>query len=200
MVVNIAALHSIGGCSFGLIDILVGMDDGLSGQGDQVDPSGSLRSNGRAGARRSVPHQVPARRVHGAPHRCRRGFRHLTEFGTVRSSQGALGARHLVTACRATRDGHASRRSSTLTQCKACTTAVCIYKYQHGCRYTEVMADVGKNLSALARRSGQLRPYVRPVMRHSPLAIMGVRLRARHRSVWRTRGTQLSTVLPELSN
>jgi hypothetical protein len=38
--------------------------------------------------------------------------------------------------------------------------------------------------SALQRRSGQLRPYVRPLTRHSPLAIMGVRLRARHRSIY----------------
>jgi hypothetical protein len=48
--------------------------------------------------------------------------------------------------------------------------------------------------------SGQLRPYVRPVARRSPLAIMGVRLRVRHQSVWRARGTRLLTVLPELLN
>jgi len=29
-------------------------------------------------------------------------------------------------------------------------------------------------------KSGQLRPYVRPVARRMPLAIMGVRLRVRH--------------------
>jgi hypothetical protein len=40
----------------------------------------------------------------------------------------------------------------------------------------KAMANIGKNLSVLGKRSGQLRPYVRPVARHSPLAIMGVRL------------------------
>src|SRR5690348_4774314 len=108
-------------------------------------------------------------------HRRLHNFRHLTEFGTVRSSQGPPGARLRTMAFRATRDGHASRHSSTLTQSKACAIAVCVYKYQHSCRYTEVMVDIGKNLSTLARRSGQLRPYVRPVTRHSPLAIMSVR-------------------------
>ena len=39
--------------------------------------------------------------------------------------------------------------------------------------------------------SGQSRPYVRPVSRRLPLAIMGVRLRARHHSVRRARGTRL---------
>ncbi len=47
-------------------------------------------------------------------------------------------------------------------------------------------------------RSGQLHPYVRPVMRYLPLAIMGVRLRVRHQSVGRARGTTLLPVLPEL--
>ena len=55
---------------------------------------------------------------------------------------------------------------------------------------TFAMIDVGE-------RSGQLRPYVRPATRHSPLAIMGVRVRVRHQSVWRARGTRLLTVLPE---
>ena len=36
--------------------------------------------------------------------------------------------------------------------------------------------------------TGQLRPYVRPVMRHFPLAIMGVRLRVRHQSAKRAQG------------
>jgi len=43
----------------------------------------------------------------------------------------------------------------------------------------------------VSERSGQLRPYVRPVARHWPLAIMGVRVRVRHQSVWRARGTRL---------
>jgi hypothetical protein len=51
---------------------------------------------------------------------------------------------------------------------------------------------------SMGQRSGQLRPYVRPVTRHSPLAIMGVRVRVRHQSVWRAQGTRLLTVLPDL--
>jgi hypothetical protein len=53
------------------------------------------------------------------------------------------------------------------------------------------LIDVGE-------RSGQLRPYVRPVARHLPLAIMGVRMRVRHQSVGRAQGTRLLPVLPEL--
>src|SRR6202162_4467056 len=48
------------------------------------------------------------------------------------------------------------------------------------------------------KRTGQLRPYVRPVMRHLPLAIMGVRLRVRLQSVGRAQGTWLLSVLPKL--
>jgi len=47
-------------------------------------------------------------------------------------------------------------------------------------------------------KSGQLRPYVRPVARRLPLAITGVRLRVRHQSAGRARGTTLRSVLPEL--
>ena len=47
------------------------------------------------------------------------------------------------------------------------------------------------------KRTGQLRPYVRPVMRHLPLAIMGVRFRVRHQSPRRARGTCFFPVLPE---
>jgi hypothetical protein len=47
-------------------------------------------------------------------------------------------------------------------------------------------------------KTGQLRPYVRPVMRDLPLAIMGVRLRVRHQSVGRAQGTFLLSVLPKL--
>ncbi len=46
--------------------------------------------------------------------------------------------------------------------------------------------------------SGQLRSYVRPVARRLPLAIMGVRLRVGHQSVWRAQGTQKRPALPEL--
>ena len=48
-------------------------------------------------------------------------------------------------------------------------------------------------------RSDQLRPYVRPVARRLPLAIMGVRLRVRHQSKGRARSTNSLPVLPELS-
>src|SRR3954470_22179228 len=47
--------------------------------------------------------------------------------------------------------------------------------------------------------SGQVRPYVRPVARPMPLAIMGVRSRARHQSERRARGAAKNTVSPGLS-
>jgi hypothetical protein len=46
---------------------------------------------------------------------------------------------------------------------------------------------------------GRLRPYVRPVVRRLPLAIMGVRRRVRHQSPTRARSTLASSALPELS-
>jgi hypothetical protein len=55
----------------------------------------------------------------------------------------------------------------------------------------EALSDVGE-------RSGQVRPYVRPVARHLPLAIMGVRMRVRHQSFGRARGTNFFPVSPEL--
>jgi hypothetical protein len=152
------------------------------------------------GARRSVPHQAPARRVHGA---CPSPPPQFSSSDGIWHRQieprlpWCTTARHGIS-CDKRRPCQSPR--SNRTRCKARATANCIYKYQYGHLCRKVVADVGKNLSALARRSGQLRPYVRPVTRHSPLAIMGVRLRARHRSVRRTRGTQPLTVLPELSN
>jgi hypothetical protein len=50
----------------------------------------------------------------------------------------------------------------------------------------------------IPEKSGQVRPYVRPVARQVPLAIMGVRLRVRHQSAGRARSTTLRSVLPEL--
>jgi len=50
----------------------------------------------------------------------------------------------------------------------------------------------------VGEKSGQLRPYVRPVARRMPLAIMGVRFRVRHQSGQRAQGTTLDSVLPEL--
>jgi hypothetical protein len=55
----------------------------------------------------------------------------------------------------------------------------------------EPLIDIGES-------SVQLRPYVRPVLRHLPLAIMGVRMRVRLQSVGRAQGTRLLPVLPEL--
>ena len=60
-----------------------------------------------------------------------------------------------------------------------------------------VVSSVCEAPISVRERSGQLRPYVRPVTRHSPLAIMGVRVRVRHQSVWRARGTRLLAVLPD---
>src|SRR3954466_292520 len=90
----------------------------VGARGAQRNPQVRYAVTGGPGVRRSVPHQAPARRVHGAPLLPPLQFSSLTEFSTVRSSQDAPGARHLVTACRATRDGHTSRRSSNLTWCK----------------------------------------------------------------------------------
>ena len=64
-------------------------------------------------------------------------------------------------------------------------------------RWLPFAVIVSKTLIDVGERSGQLRPYVRPVTRHWPLAIMGVRVRVRHQSVWRARGTRLLTVLPD---
>ena len=52
----------------------------------------------------------------------------------------------------------------------------------------------------VGERSGRLRPYVRPVARRLPLAIMGVRVRVRRQSGSRARGTRASTASPELSD
>lgn len=47
--------------------------------------------------------------------------------------------------------------------------------------------------------SGQVRSYVRPVSQLLPLAIMGVRLHARHQTVRRAQSTVGLSVLPGLS-
>ena len=50
----------------------------------------------------------------------------------------------------------------------------------------------------VAERSGQVRAYVRPIARPMPLAIMGVRSRARHQSQPRARGAASCAVSPGL--
>jgi hypothetical protein len=130
------------------------LDGDLSGQRPQAaDPSGPLRSNGKAWARRSVPHQAPARRVHGACPSPPPQF----------SSSDGIWRRQIeprLTWCATARYGIScdKRRPcqsprSNRTRCKARATANCIYKYQYGHLCRKVVADVGKNLSALARRS-----------------------------------------------
>jgi len=47
---------------------------------------------------------------------------------------------------------------------------------------TQASAPSFLNRRSALGKSGQLRPYVRPVARRMPLAIMGVRLRVRHQS------------------
>ena len=69
---------------------------------------------------------------------------------------------------------------------------------QHAPTQNSVEAIVFITRSSKWKKTGQLRPYVRPVMRHLPLAIMGVRLRVRHQSVGRAQGTWLLSVLPKL--
>lgn len=51
---------------------------------------------------------------------------------------------------------------------------------------------------SMTGKSGQSRSYVRPFARRSPLAIMGVRLRARHHSGRRASCTEPCSVLPGL--
>jgi hypothetical protein len=195
----VSAFHNIGGCFVCLIDIPFRTDGDRSGQRPQVDPSGPLRITAGHGAWCSVLHQAPACRFMAGAHCRLRNFRQLTEFDTVRSNQCLPSARLHTVALRATTDGHASRRGFNRARCEAQATAGCRYRYQYWHLYSKAVTDVGKNLAALARGSGQLRPYVRPVMRHSPLAIMGVRLRVRHRSLSRARSTDACAVLPELS-
>jgi hypothetical protein len=52
-----------------------------------------------------------------------------------------------------------------------------------------------RNAIGVDEGSGQLRPYVRPVVRRVPLAIMGVRGRVGHRSGQRAQGTIGSTLI-----
>src|SRR3954466_9539684 len=58
------------------------------------------------------------------------------------------------------------------------------------------LLGVGEVLLGVGKTFGQLHPYARPVKQHLPLAIMGMRLRARHQSWPRARGARSSTVLP----
>ena len=57
--------------------------------------------------------------------------------------------------------------------------------------------DPLKPVSGVGEGAGQLRPYVRPVARRLPLAIMGMRVRVRRQSVGRARGTRLLTASPK---
>jgi hypothetical protein len=115
----------IGGCSFYLIDI--SFDRYLFADGWRPFRPGApkgipqLRYAATAGhgARRSEAHQAPARRFMARAHRCLHNFRHLTKFGTVRSSQCLPGAPLRSVAFLATRDGHGSRRASNRVRCKA---------------------------------------------------------------------------------
>jgi len=60
---------------------------------------------------------------------------------------------------------------------------------QHSRFPSQSLCFVHGLLVGVDRGSGQLRPYVRPVARRVPLAIMGVRSRVRHQSDWRAQGT-----------
>ena len=146
---SVSACHSIGGCSFCLIDIPFRTDGDLSGQGLQADPSGPLPSNGRAWARRSVPHQAPARRVHGTPPIAASTIfvtdgiwhRQIEPRSTWRTTH-----RH-DTSCDKRRPHLSPQLQPDMAQGTVMTDS--IYKYQYGCPYTEVMADGGKKLSTL---------------------------------------------------
>src|SRR3954467_3632860 len=57
--------------------------------------------------------------------------------------------------------------------------------------------DPLKPVSGVGEGAGQLRPYVRPVARRLPLAIMGMRVRVRRQSGGRARCTRLLTASPK---
>ena len=72
---------------FALIDIPLQMNDGLSGQLLHWDPRGLLRSNGEACGTAFGAASALARRLHDGIACGLANFRHLTEYGAVRSSQ-----------------------------------------------------------------------------------------------------------------
>jgi hypothetical protein len=121
----VSAFHSIGGCSFYLIDISFDRYPFADGWrpfrpgAPKGIPQLRYAATAGHGARRSEAHQAPARRFMARAHRRLRNFRHLTEFGTVRSSQCLPGAPLRTVAFLATRDGHGSRRASNRVRCKA---------------------------------------------------------------------------------
>jgi len=162
----VSEFHSIGGCSFCPIDIPFRMDDDLFGSGTQVNPSDPSRSNGRV-LGHGVRYRIRRRHV-GFMARldCHPTISSLTEFGAVRSSQGPLGAWRLATAFRATRDGQTCRRSSNRTWRKAQLWPIIYTNINMIASMLKPWLMLARNClrcSALSKRSGQLRPYVRPV-------------------------------------
>jgi hypothetical protein len=89
------------------------------------------------------------------------------------------------------------RRAASATRLWPCT----IFAFWPVCRSGlppfEMQPAPLKLVTGVRGRSGQSHPYVRPVTRHPPLAIMDVRMRVRRQSVGRARGTRLSTASPE---
>jgi len=91
------------------------------------------------------------------------------------------------------------RRAASARRVWSCTMVV----WRPVCRClslwpTSIRKAVGplKAVTGVCGGSGQSHPYVRPVARPPPLAIMDVRMRVRRQSGWRARGTRLSTASP----
>jgi hypothetical protein len=93
------------------------------------------------------------------------------------------------------------RRAASGCWLWSCTMFVCWPIYRSVCRSGlppfGMQSTLLKLVTGVCGRSGQSHPYVRPAARPLPLAIMDVRRRVRRQSVWRARGTRLSTASPE---
>ena len=107
-------------------------------------------------ARRSVPYQAPACRVHGARPSPPPQFLSSDGIRHRQIEPVPPDARLRIMALRATRDGHASRRGSNRARYEARATADCIYEYQYCRLYGKAVADVDKNRSALVRPNFRL--------------------------------------------
>jgi len=89
------------------------------------------------------------------------------------------------------------RRAASSCRLWSCTMFVCWPVCRSGLPPFGMQSTPLKPVTGVCGRSGQSHPYVRPAARHLPLAIMDIRRRVRRQSVWRARGTRLSTASPE---
>jgi len=188
----VSEFHSIGGCSFCPIDIPFRMDDDLFGSGTQVNPSDPSRSNGRV-LGHGVRYRIRRRHVHGTTRLPPHNFHHWRNLAPSDRAKAHLAhdgsPRHFVRQemarpVAAAPTGHGARHSYGRLYIQiSIWLPVC---WSHGWCWHETVYAVQhcrKDPVSCALMSDLL-------MRTSSLAIMGVRLRARHRSVRRARSTQ----------